>query len=114
MNKPEISTPNEVKKEEAPHLTEAEIEQFQRMSRLERSLRNLADWNHFQKVEKKPRRTNKPLKFNEAGRVVENPLPNEAPFAKGNVTKGTLRNKKCSCGSGKKYKICCLRSKYGA
>jgi len=97
--------------EEAPHLTEEEITQMseykRKMGQLERDVRTRSEWNQFQKLTNKPNKSNFPLTFDENGKVIRNENPKEAPILNGNIHKGTLRNKKCSCGSGKKYKNCC-------
>lgn len=108
-----ISTPNEVKKDEAPHLTDAEIEAFHKSSRLQQMMNNRMELSAFNRMDTKPDKVLKPLKFNDQGKVSVNYEPKLAPVTKGNLRKGTLRNKKCSCGSGKKFKKCCLNSKIG-
>lgn len=100
-----ISTPNEA----TPHLTEAEIAAAREMSRQQNILQNHSEFCYFRKMAQKPQKQNRPMTFNDKGEVVEHDgYP--SPINKGNPTKGSLRNKKCSCGSGKRYKQCCLNN----
>ena len=100
------------KEEESPHLTEEEMKKFEDASKLETYMRTRAEYNSFHKMYEKPSKTNFPLTFDENGNVVRNKNPKEAPISKGNIHKGTLRNKKCSCGSGLKYKYCKCWNKF--
>jgi uncharacterized protein YecA (UPF0149 family) len=108
-NEETIETPNEV--QEAPHLTEQEIAILSKMqqmrARQQSLLQTRAEYINFCKMSKKPQKFNTPKKFDEEGDVVEHE-GYSAPVSRGNLGKGTLRNKKCSCGSGKKFKLCCL------
>lgn len=110
MDKPEnsIQTPNEVKSSE--HLTESEIAYIRKMNQFQNKVKNHSEWCMFQRLPNKPKSINKPLALTEDGKVIE-VLGKEAPIKSGNIKKGSLRNKKCSCGSGKKYKKCCLLKK---
>jgi uncharacterized protein YecA (UPF0149 family) len=103
---------DDIKIEESPHLTNEEIGQFENVSKLERMYKTRNEWNSFLKSSKKPSKENHPMMSGENGKVVRSMFPKEAPISKGNPTKGTLRNKKCSCGSGKKYKNCCYYKFY--
>ena len=106
-----IETPNQVvtqpEKYAGPHLSEKELSLISQMQKLRTKAEQHFEWLGFQRIEKKPKRISKALTFNEQGEVVVCD-PKVAPIEKGNLTKGTLRNKKCSCGSGRKYKKCCL------
>jgi uncharacterized protein YecA (UPF0149 family) len=105
MNKeePTSSTPNET----VPHLTEAEIAAVRQMQKQNNVMQNHAEFCYFRKMVRKPKKFNQPKTFNEKGEIVVCE-GRPAPVSKGNLGKGTLRNKKCSCGSGKKFKKCCL------
>jgi hypothetical protein len=116
MDRPEdvIKTPNQTIQppKDAPHLTEKELSLIGQMQKLRTKAQQHAEWLMFQRVADKPRRITKPLTFNDKGEVVVCD-GKESPVGNGNIRKGTLRNKKCSCGSGKKYKRCCLNKKNG-
>ena len=100
------------KEEESPHLTEEEMKKFEDVSKLETYFKTKTEYNHFIKMDDKPKKTNHPLTFDENGKVIKNNNPKKAPISKGNIHKGTLRNKKCSCGSGLKYKNCTCWNKF--
>lgn len=103
-----IQTPNEIAQPpEAPHLTEAEMKQIRIIQQFREKMNRRMEWNMFQRIAVKPEKYSKPTTFNENGEVVVCE-GKQAPISSGNLQKGTLRNKKCSCGSGKKFKKCCL------
>lgn len=116
-----IETPNEVKqmiaepasRPEVPHLTELELAQIRVMQQTQAKKQQAAEFNWFCKQVEKPKKQVRDLTVNEEGKVIRRETPVSAPVDRGNVRKGTLRNKKCSCGSGLKYKMCCLRTKHG-
>jgi uncharacterized protein YchJ len=94
-------------KKEAPHLSESEllaIHQYQKSMALKKKH---DEWKWFQKMSEKPKKQNFRKTFDENGKVVR---AGEAfiPMTAGNIRSGKLRNKKCSCGSNKKFKFCCL------
>ena len=109
---PELPTEESATEEITPHLTEQELEQFHKISRRKNKQINSHEWYRFLNMQRKGKRFNKPLMITEDGTITERVNQIPAPISQGNLRKGTLRNKKCSCGSGKKFKFCCLRN-YG-
>lgn len=112
---------NEVKPEvnANPQLTEEEILRIRIMQNLRKKLIMREEFAAFNRIQVKPPKESKPLKLDESGKVIEwEGKP--APISSGNPTKGTMRNKPCSCGAknahGKpvKYKNCCLKKKYNS